>query len=117
MLEINKWACPTSISMDSNPPLVAPVVNSSPSFSSTPTPTNKGKTKGGYLQQYSQNIESMASTMEVDSKQHLVLMHAHMQITIGKTNKVKINNLKIARKLGVISEEEFKAKIKQILDL
>jgi len=35
-----------------------------------------------------------------------------MQITIGKTNKVKISNLKNARKLGVISEEEFKAKVK-----
>jgi len=40
-----------------------------------------------------------------------------MQITIGKTNKVKINNLKIGRKLRVISEEEFKTKVKQILDL
>jgi hypothetical protein len=45
----------------------------------------------------------MASTMEVDSEQHLVLMHAHIQIIIGKTNKVKISNLKIARKLGVIN--------------
>ncbi len=40
-----------------------------------------------------------------------------MQITIEKTNKIKINNLKIVRKLGVISEKEFKIKIKEILDL
>jgi hypothetical protein len=59
----------------------------------------------------------MASTMEVDLEQHLPLMQAHIQITIGKTNKVKINNLKIVRKLGAISEEEFKARIKKILDL
>jgi len=55
--------------------------------------------------------------MEVNSKQCFVLMQAHVQITIGKANKVKIGNLKIARKLGVINEEEFKAKVKQILDL
>jgi hypothetical protein len=59
----------------------------------------------------------MVSTMEVDSEQHLALIHAHMQITIGKINKVKTSNLKIARKLRVISEEEFKARVKQILDL
>jgi len=35
-----------------------------------------------------------------------------MQIIIGKTNKVKINNLKIARKLRVINEKEFKTKVK-----
>jgi hypothetical protein len=34
-----------------------------------------------------------------------------MQITVGKANKVKINNMKIAKKLGVISEEEFKTKV------
>jgi hypothetical protein len=54
----------------------------------------------------------MASTMEVDLEQRLVLMHAHMQIIIGKTNKVKINNLKTTRKLGVISEEKFKTRAK-----
>jgi hypothetical protein len=40
-----------------------------------------------------------------------------MQIIVGKTNKVKINNLKIDRKLGVVYEDEFKTRVKQILDL
>jgi hypothetical protein len=40
-----------------------------------------------------------------------------MQIIVRKTNKVKVNYLKIARKLRVISEEEFKTRVKQILDL
>jgi hypothetical protein len=31
-----------------------------------------------------------------------------MNITIGKANNVKINNLKIVRELKVINEEEFK---------
>jgi hypothetical protein len=35
-----------------------------------------------------------------------------MQIIIGKARTVKINNVKIVRKLGVISEEEFKARVK-----
>ncbi len=39
-----------------------------------------------------------------------------MQIIIGKIN-LKINDLKTARKLEVISEKEFKARVKQILDL
>jgi len=35
-----------------------------------------------------------------------------MQIIVGKTNKVKISNLKIVRKLKVNNEEEFKTRIK-----
>jgi hypothetical protein len=40
-----------------------------------------------------------------------------MQITIGKTNKIKMSNLKTTKKLKVINEKEFKTKLKQILDL
>jgi hypothetical protein len=40
-----------------------------------------------------------------------------VQITVNKINKIKINNLKIIWKLGIISEKEFKTKIKEILDL
>jgi hypothetical protein len=40
-----------------------------------------------------------------------------MQIIVGKTNRVKINYLKIVRKLRVISEEEFKTRVKQNLNL
>ncbi len=58
----------------------------------------------------------MASTMEMDSKQHLALIQTHMQINVGKANKVKINNLEIVRKLKDISEK-FKTKFKNILDL
>jgi hypothetical protein len=39
--------------MELDHPLVGLVVNSSPSFTSTPTPANKGKMKGEYLQQQS----------------------------------------------------------------
>jgi hypothetical protein len=35
-----------------------------------------------------------------------------MQITIGKANKIKISNLKNAKKLGVISEEKLKTRVK-----
>jgi hypothetical protein len=40
-----------------------------------------------------------------------------MQINVGKINKVKINNLKITRDLGVIGEEKFTTKVKDILTL
>jgi hypothetical protein len=40
----------------------------------------------------------MASTMEVDSEQHLTLMHAQMHMNVGKVNKIQINNFK---KIGI----------------
>jgi hypothetical protein len=40
-----------------------------------------------------------------------------MQIIVGKTKKVKINNLKIVRKLEVNNEEELKTRVKQNLNL
>jgi hypothetical protein len=39
-------------------------------------------------------------------------MQAHTQIIISEENKVKINNLKIVKKLRVINEEDFKAIVK-----
>jgi hypothetical protein len=59
----------------------------------------------------------MASIMELNSKQHLAMMLAQMQINVGKINKVKIKNLKITKDLGVIGEEKFTTKIKDILTL
>lgn len=44
-------------------------------------------------------------------------MQAQMQINIGKAKKVNINNLKITKDLGIIDKEEFKLKIKEILNL
>jgi hypothetical protein len=41
----------------------------------------------------------------------------HIQGCVGKANKVKINNLEATRYLKVIGEEEFKVKVKEILDL
>jgi hypothetical protein len=63
---------PTFIFMDYNLPAIGHVINSS--LSSTSIPTNKGKMNDEYLQHQSQSIERMASTMEVDSKQHLAPM-------------------------------------------
>jgi hypothetical protein len=44
-------------------------------------------------------------------------MQPHMQIIVGKINKLKINNLKTIKKLEVNNEEEFKTRVKQILYL
>jgi hypothetical protein len=40
-----------------------------------------------------------------------------MQINVCKVNKVKINNLKIARDLKTIGEENFKTKVKEIFNM
>jgi hypothetical protein len=40
-----------------------------------------------------------------------------MLIIIGKTKKVNINNLKTTKDLRIIGKEQFKAKIKEILNL
>jgi len=39
------------------------------------------------------------------------------KLEINKTNKVKINSLKIAKDLGIIAKEEFKSNVKEILNL
>jgi hypothetical protein len=40
-----------------------------------------------------------------------------MQINVFKVQKVKINNLKIARDLKTIGEKKFKTKVKDILNM
>jgi len=44
-------------------------------------------------------------------------MHAQMHINVGKGNKIKINNLRTTRDFRFIHEEEFKTKVKEVLDL
>jgi hypothetical protein len=44
-------------------------------------------------------------------------MQTHMQINDNKANKVQINNVKTDRKLGVVSDEDFKTKVKKNLNL
>jgi hypothetical protein len=55
--------------------------------------------------------------MEVDSEKRIILMYAQMHINVGKVNKIKINNLKTTRDFRFIGEEEFKTKVKEILNL
>jgi hypothetical protein len=40
-----------------------------------------------------------------------------MHINVGKVNKIKINSLKKTRDFKFLVEEEFKTKVKEILDL
>jgi hypothetical protein len=44
-------------------------------------------------------------------------MAGKVEINNQKLNKVKINNFKITRDLGVIIEDEFRIRFKSILDL
>jgi hypothetical protein len=51
-------------------------------------PLEKSKTNAEYLQHQQKTIECMASSMEVDAKQLLILMQTHMQINFSKSKKV-----------------------------
>ncbi len=44
-------------------------------------------------------------------------MDSKMVISAAKANKIIISNLKEVKKIGVINEEEFKAKIQEVLNL
>ncbi len=44
-------------------------------------------------------------------------MVGKVEVNNQRLNKVKINNLKIVRDLGVIIKDEFKIRIRSILDL
>jgi hypothetical protein len=44
-------------------------------------------------------------------------MDSKMVISATKANKVIISNLKEVKKIGVINEEEFKARVQEVLNL
>jgi hypothetical protein len=71
----------------------------------------KAKMKADYLQNQSQSIEHMASTMEMDSKYCHVLFQAQIQIIVDKANKIKINNLKVTEDFGLYVRRSSKKRL------
>jgi hypothetical protein len=59
----------------------------------------------------------MVVSMHINSNKHEQLMDSKMVISAAKANKIIISNLKEVKKIGVINEEEFKAKIQEVLNL
>jgi hypothetical protein len=83
----------------------------------TSTPTDKAMTMAELLQQQSRSIVALAHQFQSSSEKRDALVAAKLEISNEKKNKVKISNLKAARDLGVITEEEFKAQVKSLLKL
>jgi hypothetical protein len=54
--------------------------------------------------------------MEVGVNNQKALIKAKVNVNI-KNNSIKIGNLKVTRKCGVISNVKFKRKVKELLDL
>jgi hypothetical protein len=69
------------------------------------------------LQQQSRSIVALAHQFQSSSEKRDALVAAKLEISNEKKNKVKISNLKAARDLGVITDEEFKAQVKSLLKL
>jgi len=106
---------PTSSSIGADGPKSAPSSTSGPS--STSTPTDKAMTMAELLQQQSRSIVALAHQFQSSSEKRDALVAAKLEISNEKKNKVKISNLKAARDLGVITDEEFKAQVKSLLKL
>lgn len=69
------------------------------------------------LQQKVPSTASLTTQFQDSSQKQDALLSAELAISLEKLNKHKIANLKSARDLGVISEEEFKEKVKTLLNL
>jgi predicted deacetylase len=59
----------------------------------------------------------MACRFQVSSKIHDALLATNMNINHEHKNKVRISNLKTTQKLGIISEEEFRAQVRTCLHM
>lgn len=97
-----------------NPSPTAAPPNPSPSFSA---PIERMMSKSQMLQELFTSIALMARSFEASSEKREALFAAKLDTEVEKRKKVKISNLKNARDLGVISEEEFKQQVKEILNL
>jgi hypothetical protein len=64
------------------------------------------------LQNQSKCMVAMAFCFYTTFKISNIFLASKVEINNERLNKVKINNLKVVRKLGVIIEEEFKIGIK-----
>lgn len=65
----------------------------------------------------SKSMATMASQFYLTFDICIVFLLPSMNINCEKKNKIKTNKLKMARDLKVISKEEFKIKVRVILEL
>jgi hypothetical protein len=75
-------------------------------------PLERPMTKHNMLQLQSRSFATMASCFQVSLEICDALLVTKMDINHERKNKVKISNLKVAQKLRIILEEEFRAQVK-----
>jgi hypothetical protein len=69
------------------------------------------------LQLQSKSLATMVFHFQVSSKIHDALLATNMDINHERKNKVKISNLKVAQKLGVILAEKIWAHVRACLHM
>ncbi len=74
-------------------------------------------TKVKMLYNQSNNMVTMTSHFASTFKIWNAFLMGKMKINNEQKKKIKINNLKVIKNLGVILKEEFRSKVKVVLDL
>ncbi len=74
-------------------------------------------TKVKMLYNQSNNMATMTSHFASSFKIWNAFLMGKMKINNEQKKKIKINNLKVIKNLGVILKEEFRSKVKIVLDL
>ncbi len=74
-------------------------------------------TKVKMLYNQSNNMATMTSHFASTFKIWNAFLMGKMKINNEQKKKIKINNLKVIKNLGVILKEEFRSKVKVVLDL
>ena len=101
-----------------NPPTFGQVQDGSRGPRSlSPSSGQKLPTKVELLASQSKNMSSIARTMEARTEGKGALLVVKMDIQVEKRKATRITNLKRAKELGAISEDEFKAQVRAVLGL
>jgi hypothetical protein len=73
-------------------------------------------TKSEMLQSQSKSMATIVNNLEANVEDREAMLRAKVDVSIEK-KVFNIGNLRVARKCGVITDEEFKIKVKELLDL
>ena len=101
-----------------NPPTLGQVQDGSRGpCSLSPSSGQKLPMKAELLASQSKSMSSIARTMEARTEGNGVLLVVKMDIQVEKRKAAQIANVKCAKELGAITEDEFKAQVRAVLGL
>jgi hypothetical protein len=81
------------------------------------TSNGKALTKVEMFQSQSISIAPMGKEMVISNDDQRLLIKVKMEINIFLRKGIKLSNFKTTKDLGMLTKDEFKAKIKEMLDL